>query len=63
MRGPNIVGVFHTRLGNTGKNEYDDAAADRHKVPGVIGERDGKTYPYGTLARAIFGQGTPAHCR
>ncbi len=42
--------------------EYDDAAADFHRVPGVLGTPDGKTYPYGNLKRGIFGEGTPAHC-
>lgn len=45
--GSNIVGVFHIHSENGGPNEYDDAAADNHKAPGVSGTPDGKTYQYG----------------
>jgi hypothetical protein len=61
--GSNIVGVFHIHSENGGPNEYDDAAADNHKAPGVLGTPDGTTYPYGNYQRGIFGEGTPAHCR
>ncbi len=61
--GSNIVGIFHIHTENGGPNEYDDAAADNSKAPGVLGTPDGRTYPYGNYQRGIFGEGTPDRCR
>jgi hypothetical protein len=62
-KGFEIVGKFHVHVENGWNPETDGAAADRNKVPGLVGTPNGTIYVGGSYKRGIWNRDLPSRCR
>jgi hypothetical protein len=58
-----IAAKFHVHVENDWNPETDGAAADRNKVPGLVGTPDGTIYVGGSYKRGIWNSDLPSRCR
>jgi RHS repeat-associated protein len=57
------IAIFHLHNGDVGPHDGDTTAADAVKVPGFVGETDGKIWPVGTFKRGVVNKNLPERCR
>lgn len=62
-KGMQIVGKFHIHDTDDWNAEADGAAADRNKVPGLVGTPNGTIYVGGSHKRGIWNSDLPSRCR
>jgi len=63
-KGWELVAIFHVHPDNSGvQDEGDTVAADAVRVPGFVGQPDGKIGMVGNFKRGIINRDLPKNCR
>jgi RHS repeat-associated protein len=58
-----LVGKFHVHVEDSWNPETDGAAANRNKVPGLVGTPNGTIYVGGSYKRGLWNSDLPERCR
>lgn len=57
------MAIFHVNPDNSTPHDGDTNSADERKVPGFVGNPDGRVYKVGNYKRGIINRDLPENCR